>query len=216
MILKPTSDVEDWKQLLAKPDLHWKPGGSAMETAFSWQGAGGLPREIQALLPQAELLFAIPEYKVQLPGGARESQNDVFALARDDTGLIVIMVEAKRDEPFGPTVGDWFKTPTTGKQTRLEYLADILHLNSSQLKTSIRYQLLHRAASAVLTARKFHARRCVMVVQSFSPEHRWFEDYATLCSIFGEKAEREKLSNPQLLDQTSLSFAWVNSLLKTV
>ena len=64
-----------------------------MSVAQSWEAAdSGLPREIEALLSTSsevslhgsELLLAIPEYQVELPGGSRPTQTDVFALVRVD------------------------------------------------------------------------------------------------------------------------------------
>jgi len=77
-ILIPSSGPEDWKQFLAKPDLHWAMGYSARTLAHAWEAQCGLPSEIAALTEVAfgpgELLFAVPEHKTPLPGGRRESQ----------------------------------------------------------------------------------------------------------------------------------------------
>lgn len=53
MILRPTTCPEDWRVFLAQPELHWKPGRSAMKTAHSWEGAQGVPQEIAALFGPA-------------------------------------------------------------------------------------------------------------------------------------------------------------------
>ncbi|MEO1000600.1 MAG: hypothetical protein AAFW69_08380, partial [Pseudomonadota bacterium] len=85
-ILTPSGGPEDWRQFLADPQNQWKRGYSAMATALSWEAAQGLPPEVAELLgPDAELLLAIPEHKVAVPGGRRASQCDVFALARAGT-----------------------------------------------------------------------------------------------------------------------------------
>jgi hypothetical protein len=76
----PTQVPDDWRGLLAQPDLHWKAGYSAMTLANAWETADGLPREVRAALDTApelrdlEPLLIIPEYKVALPGGRRESR----------------------------------------------------------------------------------------------------------------------------------------------
>ena len=216
MILRPTASIEDWREFLAKPDLHWKPGRSAMETAHAWEQAQGLPPEIAELFPEGtELLLAIPEYKVPLPGGARDSQNDVFALLAEGNSLIACMVEAKRDEPFGPTLADWQGGGGAGKNQRLAALTEILCLDPAVLVPDIRYQLVHRAASAVLTARRFRTRRAAMVVQSFSSEHRWFEDYSRFVALFGMPAERNRIVTAQLHDEMELSFGWASAPIRT-
>ena len=46
-------------------------------------------------LKDLDTIFAIPEHKVALPGGARPSQNDVWILAETPAGLVSISVEGK-------------------------------------------------------------------------------------------------------------------------
>lgn len=208
LIYRPTNGPEDWKEFLAKPDLHWKAGYSAMETAYSFEAQRGLPPEIASLFPAATLLLAIPEYKVALPGGTRDSQNDVFALLRDEHGLITCMIEAKRDEPFGPTLADWLQDASVGKTTRLAAICALLGLNPDALDGTLRYQLFHRAASAVLTAKQFHTRRAAIVVQSFSPEHRWFNDYRAFAGLFDLSPERDTVATAQLPNDIELAVGW--------
>ena len=122
----PTTRPEDWKPLLADPK-HWAKGYSAMSLAYCWQLADGFPAPIQkvfsdsgiGLFSNIEMLLAIPEYQVPLPGGASPSQNDLFVLAKGDDQLISIMVEGKANEPFGDLVADWLKDASTGKKKRL-------------------------------------------------------------------------------------------------
>ena len=50
-ILVPTESGSDWKRPLAKPELHWKPGKSAMSAAASWEASGDrFPSELSASL----------------------------------------------------------------------------------------------------------------------------------------------------------------------
>lgn len=75
----PSQSFEDWKRLLAQPDLHWKAGYSAMTLAWSWEAAQGFPPEVVVALATANdpplqdlsMLIAIPELQVALPGGER-------------------------------------------------------------------------------------------------------------------------------------------------
>lgn len=189
-ILTPSSGPDDWQQFLADPHKQWKRGYSAMAAALSWEAAKGLPPEIAALFgPHAELLFAVPEHKVALPGGRRESQCDVFALVRADDETIAVSVEAKVNEPFGPTVGEWMVGGSPGKVERITYIRHLLGLPDDPLR-DVRYQLLHRSAAAVIEAMRFKTDRAAMVVQSFSQEHRWFEDFAAFTALLGLEAER--------------------------
>lgn len=191
-IVVPTRSPEDWKRLLAKPDLHWKAGCSAMALARSWEDAQpSVPPEIAAALESADdpslgglrLLLAIPEYQVELPGGQRPSQTDVLALMRGQEGLVVVAVEGKVDEPFGPTVGEKRSEASAGVDERLAWL--IARLGFDSVPDTIRYQLLHRTVSSLSS---FNAACAVMLVHSFSPTGRWFEDFAAFASLFGVEA----------------------------
>jgi len=188
-IFVPTKTPSDWQLLLAKPRLHWKKSRSAMTTAACWDTAGDkLPEEITKILEATgqddliglKLLMAVPEWEVDLPGGSRTSHTDVMAITRNDRGLVVIAVEAKVDERFGPTLGEKRSDESEGQRARIEYLHSTLHLNIP-LKDEIRYQLLHRTVSALRTAEDFHARSAIMLIHSFSPSRRWREDFLSFC-----------------------------------
>ena len=75
MILTRTQSPQDWQKHLADPVKHWRNGYSAMNLAYCWEQAQGFPPKVQetlATIPSLkslELLLAIPEYKVDLPGG---------------------------------------------------------------------------------------------------------------------------------------------------
>ena len=207
-ILIPTSDHNDWKQFLADPEKQWKRGYSAMATALSWEEANGLPIEIANIIGNSsELLLAIPEHKVALPGGARESQCDVFALVKHDSKIISLAVEAKVNEPFGPTIGEWMTGASKGKIKRIEFICELLGLNFLP-PDNLRYQLFHRTASAILEARRFNADESAMIIQSFSQEHKWFEDFSEFCKLFEFKAD---INNPYTLslpDKMPLTIGW--------
>ena len=207
-ILIQTSGVDDWRRFLADPEKQWKRGFSAMAAALSWEAANGLPSEIVEIFGGSpELLFAIPEYKVALPGGARESQCDVFALGKVKGETIAIAVEAKVNEPFGPTVGEWSVGASPGKIERLQSIFDLLGLNGP-VPVGIRYQLLHRSAAAILEADRFKTDRSAMIVQSFSREHRWFDDFQAFAGLFGIHAERGKGYTFELPSGRPFTLGW--------
>jgi hypothetical protein len=214
----PTTRTEDWRALLADPQKQWRAGYSAKELAECWLRAEGFPPEFQCLfagtdnpaLHQLEPLLAIPEYQVQLPDGKRPSQNDLFVLARaQDNQLAAIMVEGKVSEPFGPTLKDWQKDGSAGKKKRLGLLLDILGL-TGELPPTIRYQLLHRTASAMLTAKKFNAGYAVMVVHSFSPQHKWLKDYQDFLGLFKVTGGVGKLTRLTEKDGIQVYAGWAN------
>ena len=215
MILTPTSSPNDWRTLLADPDKHWRKGHSAMSLAHCWEQADGFPKKVQEALEthqtfkNLELLLAIPEYKVDLPGGRAASQNDLFVLARSLEGLVVIMVEGKVNEPFGPLVSEWFADPSPGKINRLEYLCDVLGLSVAMVQ-NVRYQLLHRTASAIISAHRFHATSAVMLVHSFSRTKEWFEDFDRFADLYGFGPEGNKLYQTGKPDGVDLFLGWVS------
>jgi hypothetical protein len=187
--------VTEWQKRLAQPDLHWKPGFSAMTLAQSWESADGLPPEIASLFggTEAELLIALPEYKVPLPGSSRgDSQNDIFALIAAKGQTFATMIEGKVDESFDKPLSEWLVNASAGKLERLGFLCDILELKQP-LPRAIYYQLLHRAAAAVLESRRFKTDAACMIIHSFSPARKWFDAFEAFASLFGVTAERDKL-----------------------
>lgn len=208
----PTSSAEQWAQFLAEPVKHWRQGYSARTLAYSWQEASGFPSEVMSVLaprfPSAELLLALPEHKVPLPGGSRPSQNDIWVLARCEGKLISIAVEGKVSEPFGPTVKEWQGESSSGKSERLSYLLTLLGLSSVPHTT--RYQLLHRTASAIIEAQRFNAAHAVMLVHSFSQSSEWFQDYAAFVSLMGSSATENSMISVGPRSGISLHLAWVH------
>ena len=128
-IFIPSQTPSDWQRLLAKPILHWKKAYSAMTAAACWEAAGDkLPAEITMALEATgqddliglRLLTAIPEWEVDIPGGNRPSHTDVLAITRNDRGLVILGVEAKVDEPFGPTLGQKRADESVGQGERIK------------------------------------------------------------------------------------------------
>jgi hypothetical protein len=181
-----------WEQL--HPKRHWKTGYSARTLAHCWTAADGFPPEVAAALASHPSLgditpiLGVPEFKVALPGGERPSQNDIFVLGRSRSGPVSIMVEGKVEESFGPFLGEWLEdaSPASGKKDRLAFLQETLGL-ARQPKDGIRYQLLHRAASAVLAGEQYRAVSAVLLVHSFSEQRTGWPDFEAFCGLFGAK-----------------------------
>ena len=213
----PANKAEDWKWLLAKPHKHWKPGHSAMALARSWQEADDFPESVKrvfrrsaiALFEDIKLLLAFPEYKVDLKGGKRPSQNDIFILANGDSQLISITVEGKVSEPFGDTVAKWEENGSQEKCCRLKFLLETLALGENVPIDNIAYQLLHRTASAIIEARSFKAENALMLVHSFSQSNEHFEDYSRFLALFDLEAKLDSLVFAKNIDGINLYFCWV-------
>ena len=208
----PANGVEGWQVLLADPVKHWKTGYSAKALAYCWEEAQGFPLEVLKLFKGTHLegikfLLGIPEHKVPLRGGSTQSQNDLFVLAKFNGELVSITVEGKVAEPFGPTLGEWMLDASAGKHVRLDYIKKQLSLKG-ELNPNIRYQLLHRTASAVIEAKRFNASKAVMIVHSFNQENVWFEDYAAFLTLYGKSADIGELVSVCHVDGIELYLGW--------
>ena len=76
-------------------------------------------------------------------------------------------VDGKVSEPFGPTVQAWSATASPGTEKRLSFLCHQLGLEPP-VTAALSYQLLHRAASAIMEAQRCCASQAVMRVHCFS------------------------------------------------
>jgi hypothetical protein len=191
----PAGSPEDWRQFLAEPERQWVKGYSAKELAYAWHNRNGLPDEVSKAfansgiqtLKSAQILLAIPEHQVPLPPAqGRPTQTDLLVLASTDEGLLIVAVEGKVAEPFGPLVSEWLIDASPGKKERLAFLCDLLQLTPDRV-LPIRYQLLHRTAAALIEAKRFHARQAMMLVHSFSANKAWFEDFRAFLQVTGAK-----------------------------
>lgn len=216
MIYVPSKSEEDWKQLLVEPDKQWMDGHSAKCLATCWQNADKIPEKVKQVFENTsctdftgvEMLFGIPEYKVALPGGGCASQNDLFVLAKTNKQILPIMVEGKVNESFGPLVVDWEKGMSTGKEKRLQYLCDLLNLKNKNIN-NIRYQLLHRTASAIITANKYHSNTAVVLIHSFSQSNKSFIDYSNFINLYNLKAQLDGIIGPVILNEVKVYWGWV-------
>jgi hypothetical protein len=178
----PTHGASAWRRLLADPEKQWRPGKSAYELATAWEAASrtarGIPTSITGVLDSvpvlrgAKLVIGFPELQVNLPGGGHASQTDLWALLDTGERLVSMAVEAKAGEPLGDTVGDWLAAGRPGNRrgVRLSSLCQRLAISDTGLE-AVRYQLLHRAASALIMAERFRAPLAVLLVVSFDEEN---------------------------------------------
>jgi hypothetical protein len=213
--LELTHDAEGWKAFLADPEKQWKDGRSAKLLAEAWEAASpGLPPELSTAFAgtpfeRFEPILAIPEYEVDLPGGGRPSQNDLFVVGRIDGECAIVMVEGKVDESFGPLLEEWLRDASPGKLRRLAYLQETLGLEEVPL-SGLRYQLLHRTASPVIEATRLRARYAAMVVHSFSADGACHDDYETFVSLLGGTGATERVERIPSLDEPELWVGWVS------
>jgi hypothetical protein len=217
-IVVPTTSAADWAPLLAKPKLHWKKGKSAMSLAACWEAAHpGMPPEVtrcldaahERLLSGLSLVLALPEFSTPLPGGETASQTDVMVVCRNEHGLVVIGVEGKVEEEFGPTIEEKRAEASEGQSARLQYLHDQLGL-THPLAGDIRYQLLHRTVAVVQFAVEMHAAAAVMLVHSFSPRSTWFDDFAAFSRALGASPCKDAIAQVPMSTPVPLFVGWVS------
>ncbi len=177
--------LEDW-QCLASPKspIHWKDNRSAKENARRWlESTPHLPSEIAGLLLSCGMTGTVgpwcaePEARVSFDEFRGEPANiDMLVRAEDDSGPIVICIEAKVDETFGETVERTLseaekrleKSPKSKGVERLERLAKIFRLDLSRREVlNLRYQLLTLTAATIAEAHRQSAKCAMAIVHEF-------------------------------------------------
>jgi len=162
----------------------------------------------EPLLANLVPILAVPEFKVPLPGGGRASQNDVFVLARSSVGPVCIMVEGKVNESFGPTLKEWQNDASRGKGHRLKFLLQTLCIPKIS-EGHVRYQFLHRAASAIVTGEQYHASAAIVLIHSFSERRSGWKDYEAFFCLFGKQAVCNEVQHLTSITSIPLFSAWV-------
>ena len=210
----PSAGFESWKGALADPNLHWKPGRSAFETARAWGHGSGLPPGVAEALNRSgfdalhslDLFAVLAEHKTALAGSGRPSQADALAVAVGSAGLVVMAVEGKVSEGFDERISEWRGGPN--KQKRLQGLCEWLGLDPDSVDP-IRYQLVHRAASAVIEASRLRAPIALLLVHSFSGEDDGVADYRLFTALFGSSGDADSVTNLGSPHGIELYAAWV-------
>jgi hypothetical protein len=220
----PTLGPTDWRRLLADPSTQWERSKSALEMAVCWESArdsdSGIPPEVAAALDTAphlrgaQLLIGLPEHKVPFEGGGHPSQNDLWALLRVGRELVSMAVEAKAGEKLDDIVKDWL--PKDGDRSRKpeRLLALKRRLAIPDVDVSyLRYQLLHRTASALKEAERFGASMAVMLVHSFNraaDEESW-RDMLRFGEVMGVLVKDGSLVQSPHPTGVPLFLGWVTS-----
>jgi hypothetical protein len=211
-IYRPSNGPSDWRALLAEPERQWREGFSAMALASCWESASGLPCEIADMFAEqdagAELLLALIEHKVPLPGSSRgESQSDLFALIRAGDKTLAATIEGKVEESFDRPLAERLVDASPGKLERLAFICELLGLKQP-LPGDIYHQLLHRTAAAVIEACRFKTDAVCMIVHSFSPTNQWYDAFERFVALFGIEAERGRLLPVRPAGMPPLHVGW--------
>ncbi|MHC9543356.1 MAG: hypothetical protein AB9903_27920 [Vulcanimicrobiota bacterium] len=106
-----------------------------------------------------------------------------------------------------------------GREERLKYLLEVLNLYRDPHFIEvrpIRYQLIQRAASAVIMAQQLKAHHALMCVQSFSKNDQdHFEDFEKFAELFKVDASDIKknqviTAKDRLHNDIYLHLAWIS------
>jgi hypothetical protein len=211
----PLTKPEDVIPHLAKGKAHWKSEFSAKELAVAWSRVkNDFPVTVKSLLrtcPEfrdAELIDGFFEREVDLGTAGRNSQTDLMVVVGIGERLGIIAVEGKVDEPFGDRVSEW-NDGSVEKNERLKVLCSTLGLSPGDVG-EIRYQLLHRTASAVYEAKRYRCDQALMLVHTFSPTNRWYSDFAAFADAMGMSLLNSgTISSTKICDGVNIRLAWV-------
>jgi hypothetical protein len=213
---------EDIIPYLVAQEYHWAEGYSAYELSYRWIEAGAIPVSVDSVLSQSpdlrgiRLINGFFEFQVGLNTRGHASQTDLMAFVDTENGAALLAVEGKVKEGFGLSVGTWNKT--LGKDDRIWSLCDLLGLFYDDLAyLNVKYQLVHRTASAVLEAQRRGIHRAVMLVHSFDPSNSHFRDFHCFSDLFGSAVkEPDQISEFKTVGGVELSFAWVADPIRSV
>lgn len=216
--LRPLKTIDDWIEAVGRKN--WVPSYSAYECAMRWRGVTSVLPEplnyvmrnsgievLQGLRPES----IVAEHAVFLDTLTTPSRTDIMAFCSNSThDRVVVAVEAKSREPFSDRVFRWIRTAdrtvsaqqqklfdvsnaiVVRKERRLAFLNQVLGTNID-INSELRYQLVHRTASAVLEARNLRAKAAIVVIQAFQPsvENLFdFSDYLDALNVSGATKNR--------------------------
>ena len=209
---------------MADPEKHWKAGRSALELAVCWESAReterGIPPEVARVFDAyehtqgAKLLIGIPEHRVAFEGGGHDSQSDLWGLLNVKGEQISMTIEAKAGEKLDLIVKDWLlaNKERSHKSDRLTDLCIWLAVDRSDID-SIRYQLLHRAASALKEAQRFGAAKALFLIQSFARERDSdsLDDFKKFGKVMHADVSENKIAFCERQKDVPLMLGWITS-----
>lgn len=182
----PIDSIGDWLCLAppVKRAAHWRKGRSARELATAWlrPGRPALPEELAVLLVSNPLTtffasgLARPEAELVLDEHEGNTRNaDLLLHGTAAGGNVLITIEAKADESYGPYVHEAL-AGVAGKSAsklpdRIRALSELLFGPEGEPGDPLRYQLLHGLGATVLEALRTQADVAVFVIHVFrTPE----------------------------------------------
>lgn len=198
---------------------HWRQGRSAKAVADSWFQANDVPPRVRAVLETAEDLRGVELIDAWLERSTdlqdqrgTASQTDLLAILGIDDKLIILGVEAKVDESFGPLVADWLGASAKGKVERLAKLCALFEM-PPETAGELRYQLFHRTAAVIYEARRYRCKKAILIIQSFCPNATGLSDFLAFFERIGIRgAVRDTLSSSRVFGGVELRVGWASDV----
>jgi hypothetical protein len=198
------SSVEEWFKYAPPKGLEkqWVDGRSAKECAKAWFSEPGgplVPAELQQLwasnadIREVSLTEGTPELAVKLDDFRGETRNaDVVAWGRCAAGALLVSIEAKADEEFGPTLSKQLskvRSPRSNIPKRVNALCEALLGRPYDAEPRIghlRYQLFTGCAGALIEAKSMQASVAIFCVHEFLGSSTTPENLERNATDFGE------------------------------
>jgi hypothetical protein len=182
----PIYTIEDWKEKCPPAKIeHWKDGRSAKELAKDWTKNRGKDLEIIiGSYPEFKgirFIKASPEYESRFDSYGKGRHHDLLVLASDIKGQVLVSVEAKADESFGPLMKDVYLKKITNRlkgipthaPNRIEDLMKwIFSENLTPKIFDYRYQLLHGVAGIIAESKKREINRAIFVINVYKSDNK--------------------------------------------
>ena len=180
---------EQWRRFAppVRGDAQWKDYRSAKELARAWFSGvePEVPDELALLFRSSALTTGvvirtlIAERETPLDARGPGRKHDLFGFGTNGDRKVVIGIEGKADESFGPAIGDYLDETAVGNKEREalgrrqssvpQRIGELSNLvfgrRVDDEVRALRYQLLHAAAAMALESRK--ADVALLVVHEF-------------------------------------------------
>jgi hypothetical protein len=167
--------LDDWLRLAppAMGERHWKDGRSAKELARRW--LEGVPPEVLSVLrshPFLEdivLTSAEPECHARLDSFSGPRCHDLLVQGTARNQPVVMGVEGKADESFGPTIARALASPSPSRRPEraVNLIRAIFGTIDASAISRLRYQLLHGLAGTMVSAGTHGVQVAIFLVHEF-------------------------------------------------
>jgi hypothetical protein len=172
----PIMSVKDWRKFAPTGDSEWKNGRGTKELARAWCRPS-MPADLQRFLEanQPTKSFVLDSAR------ADRKKIDLVLTGKSGRVPVVIAIEAKSTESFGPALDEYVRSAKKRAIDELDVLTTAL-FGTTLAKTprlgSLRYQLVSAVAGTLIEAKKAGAKRAILVIHEFRSANHKPEPFA--------------------------------------